>query len=180
MQSGFYVRGDFGGSWAHVAIKPNLESDIDNFIFGGGVGYRVNRNFRMDATAEYGGGYNMQRKHLPKLSTGHYNRYSFQPITVMGNAYVEVPVTAVLSPYLGMGAGYSVFSHETQNFKGPHPLEAQMKTDGGFTWAAMAGVGISVTEQFGFDLGYRYRQILVEGPWDFNDHSLRAGLRYTF
>lgn len=150
-ETGWYLRGDIGWSF--------LDSDIgrknDNaFTGGGGVGYRFSNNFRGDVTADYSGNYNVGGNKLDAW-------------TLLGNAYVDIPISDTVVPYLGAGAGYGWYD-------GTHGY-----SEDGFTVAAMAGVGFKVSENMTLDVGYRFRDGFIDGP-NFYDHSVRAGLRVGF
>lgn len=86
--------------------------------------------------------------------------------TVMGNGYLDFAFGSWLKPYVGAGIGWGDVDQPGGN-------------DDGLALAAYAGLTFDLAPQTELDVGYRYRTIGVSGP-DFDDHSLRAGLRYNF
>lgn len=96
--------------------------------------------------------------------TGDYG--SSSAWTVMGNGYVDFAFGQWLKPYLGAGIGWGDVSR-------PGP------DDDGLALAGYAGLTFDLAPQTELDLGYRYRSIAISGP-DFDDHAIRAGLRYNF
>jgi opacity protein-like surface antigen len=43
----------------------------------------------------------------------------------------------------------------------------------------MAGASVDLSESIAVDLGYRYRQLMIDGE-DPTDHSALAGIRFKF
>ncbi len=150
--SGWYLRGDLGWSWTDMG--GHLEND-DDFTAGGGVGYRFNDMFRADITGDYSGKYDM--------GPGKYDAW-----TLLGNGYVDIPWGSTVTPYVGAGLGWGWLN-------GSNGLD----DDDGFTFALMGGVAFNITERVALDVGYRYRNTSIDGP-NFQDHSARAGLRFSF
>lgn len=133
----------------------DIDGGDDAFTGGGGVGYRFNRMFRADVTGDYSGSYD--------IDPGKFDAW-----TVLGNAYVDIPWGDTITPYVGAGAGWGWID-------GSDGLES----DNGFTFALMGGVAFDITERTAIDVGYRYRNTSIDGP-NFEDHSARIGLRFTF
>ncbi len=148
---GWYLRGDAGWSFLDWDGGKN-----DNaFTGGGGFGYKWNEWFRSDIRADYSGTYGVQRRH--DMST----------VSVLGNTYVDFPLTPWFKPYIGGGIGYGwVF-------------DSPRGDENGFTWALMGGATFDVTPNVAIDVGYRFRDFLIKGP-NVYDHSVTAGLRYMF
>ncbi|MGF7162209.1 opacity protein-like surface antigen [Rhodoligotrophos appendicifer] len=147
---GFYLRGDIG--WSFMDTKF-LEND-DNLTVGVGVGYNFTEIFRADLTGDYSGSYDIG---LPD---------DMNVWTVLGNAYVGVPIIEEVTPYVGLGVGWGW-------------LDAGSAEDDGFALALHAGFSFAVLDNLDLDIGYRFRDIMVTGA-DFKDHSLRAGFRIGF
>jgi len=148
---GWYLRGDAGWSF----LDWNGPKNDNAFTGGGGVGYKWNDWFRSDIRADYAGTY----------SQGGGDDMS--TVTLLGNGYVDFPLTPLFKPYVGAGAGYGWV------------MDRPGGDESGFTFALMGGVTFDVSQQFAIDVGYRFRDIMIKGP-DVKDHSVLAGLRYMF
>ncbi|WP_342640851.1 outer membrane protein [Rhodoligotrophos ferricapiens] len=150
--SGWYLRGDLGWSFLDSEIGRKNDSA---FTVGAGVGYRFSNTFRGDVTVDYSGIYDV----------GYHNK--IDAWTVLANGYVDIPLNDMVVPYLGAGLGYGWID-------GKHGYSEE-----GVTAAAMAGIGFQVSQNTMIDVGYRFRDAFIDGS-NFFDHSLRAGLRYSF
>jgi len=146
---GFYLKGQIGWTFMDTGFRKN----DDGLNAGIGVGYYLNDIFRVDLTGDYSGSYDIGLEN-------NLNVWS-----VLGNAYVSVPVLEVVSPFVGLGIGWGW-------------LDTKGGRDG-FTVAGYAGVSFAVTDRMAFDVSYRFRDIMVKGP-DYADHSILAGFRVGF
>lgn len=146
----WYVRGDVG-----LGIFDGQGSD-EAFTGGIGIGYRWSDLLRTDVTVDYTGEYD--------LSGG----VDAEAYTVLANAYVDFNLgPAWFKPYIGAGIGYG-----DVEFSG-------RSDDDGFAYAGYAGLSFDVSPRTELDVGYRYRSISIGGP-DFEDHAIRAGVRWGF
>ena len=149
---GLYLRGDAGWSF----LNWSGGSDDSALLLGGGVGYRVNDNFRTDLTVDWAGRYDVAPG--AKLST----------TTVLGNMYFDWANSSAFTPYVGAGLGYG-----WANGSGP------TVDDSGLAMGLAAGVAVDLTNNVAVDAGYRFRDISVSGP-DTKEHQATIGLRYSF
>ncbi|MGI9413985.1 MAG: outer membrane protein [Hyphomicrobiales bacterium] len=155
--SGWYIRGDLGGALSGAKQQPGSEWA---FALGAGIGYRVNETVRVDVTFDgafdydFGGAFG-----------NNVNAYS-----VMGNIYIDLPLSPFIQPYIGGGIGWGEVDGGAFN------------TDDGVAAAAMAGLNFDVSSNTAIDVGYKFRYIGIDaGPVDYwIDHSFRAGVRYSF
>ncbi len=150
---GLYLRADAGWSW----LDWNGGDNDNNFVAGGGIGYRFTDNFRTDITADWSGDY----KVVPggEIST----------TTVLGNLYFDWANDSMFTPYIGVGAGYGWV-----NASG-----GGLDDDSGLALGASAGVAVNLTNNLAIDAGYRFRDIMVSGP-DTKEHQALVGLRFSF
>lgn len=146
--SGFYLKGQVGWTFMDTSLPVN----DDAFSAGLGIGYTLNNMFRVDLTGDYSGAYDI----------GLANNLNVW--TLLGNAYVSVPIFESLSPFVGLGLGWGWVDSGGGD---------------GLTLAAHAGITFAVTERLNFDLSYRFRDIMIKGP-DFMDHAVLAGFRVGF
>ncbi|HKQ95612.1 MAG TPA: porin family protein [Aestuariivirgaceae bacterium] len=145
-----YVRGDIGWSWL------DMDGDDDEALtVGVGLGYMWNEILRTDVRLDWSGEYDIGADNVDAM-------------TVLANAYIDIPINiAFLSPYVGAGAGYGWVDGTAAG------------DDSGFTYALMAGATFDLTESMAIDIGYRFRDISIDGP-DFTDHSATAGILFKF
>lgn len=96
---------------------------------------------------------------------------------LMANGYVDLHVSRYVRPFLGLGAGTTFYSVESKT--------AHNKSTGtNFTWNASAGVGIRLTRNLTFDIGYRYVDMgdvdIGQQNLHFNSQEMFAGIRFLF
>jgi opacity protein-like surface antigen len=207
---GWYIRGDVGYRWSDFRGADYIlygapgqlgrfdKGDLDgSFTAGGGVGYQIDKHFRVDLTGDYvfksdftGSTSGFCGTGLPCTSV---DRSSYKALLLLANAYVDLGTWHGITPYVGAGIG------------GAHVKWADLINDdddgtfrheGGkgwrFAYAAMAGASYCLTDKALLDVGYRYSHIeggrmfgysTNAGPgYDkgMNAHEVRAGLRYQF
>jgi len=187
----WYLRGDIGygfNSDPEFDTLPTgadfiLEDADENVSFGGGIGYRIWRGFRMDATLDY----RLNAEYFAQLDSGSapLNQFTGDLDSLVGliNFYYDFDMGHRITPYVGAGVG---FAHHW--FDGDDTDDS----DTNFAWAIMAGVDIDLQDRWKLDIGYRY---LDMGDGSFDDkktpgrsfeiddiesHEIRVGLRYSF
>lgn len=148
---GFYLRGDMGWSWL-----TRDDGGDSAFTLGGGAGYQYNENLRGDLRIDWAGNYDARR-----------NDDAIGVTTVLGNVYFDIPNETMITPYLGAGAGY-----------GWKSVDGGKDRDG-FAVALMAGASVDVMENVSLDVGYRFREVMIDGG-DPVEHQLLTGLRFKF
>lgn len=153
---GWYVRGDLGVALSDADNQPDTE---DAFALGGGLGYRFNEMFRIDATFDGAFDYDF----------GGAFGNNIDAYSVMGNVYFDLPLSWIVQPYIGGGIGWG-------------EVDGGSFDDDGVAFAGMAGVTYDLSSNMAIDLGYKFRYIDVNaGPVDYwTDHSFRGGLRFSF
>jgi opacity protein-like surface antigen len=222
---GWYLRGDVGvgatsiGGLTTTLSKGNLATDVpnyrydqkaidDQFFAGGGVGYQFGSYFHGDITAEYRGGgkITFQDSYGENCNVGGcrgINAYqgNLSSVVVMANGYVDLGTWYGVTPFIGGGVGTAF--HQLSGFNDRGYGEAQYgygiakdKTTNTFAWAAMAGLGYSVTPNLKLELGYRYLNLghVASNPVncfntsdcvgafykvkDVTSHDVRIGMRW--
>jgi opacity protein-like surface antigen len=149
--TGFYVRGDAGWSFLDWAGGDNGSAPL----FGAGLGYRFTDNLRADVRGDWAGNYSVAPGSDMSISS------------VLGNLYFDWPTGTAFTPYVGAGLGYGYAS-----------IDNAPNRDG-LTYGLMAGVGIDLTQNVALDVGYRFREILANGPDPFVN-EVTAGVRFSF
>jgi opacity protein-like surface antigen len=152
--SGFYLRGDAGWSW----LNSNALND-GSIIVGGGIGYQWGSMFRTDVRVD------------ESVTDSGWNRGSPGLLTATFNGYVDFPMDSVIKPYIGAGIGYGVAG-------------SKFDQEHGAVTALMAGVTFDFNRYVALDVGYRFLNMATDGGiFDtkaVNDHSVTAGVRFTF
>jgi opacity protein-like surface antigen len=149
--TGFYLRGDAGASFLNWSGGSNDTS----WVAGAGVGYQFNDNFRADLTGDWSGDYSIAPG--AKLNTQ----------VVLGNVYFDWKNDSMFTPYVGGGLGYGWASGVGFN------------DDKGFAAGLAAGVSVDMTNNLALDVGYRFRDIMINGT-DPKEHQVTAGIRFKF
>ena len=124
------------------------EDNGSTFVLGGGLGYKFNDHLRTDARIDYAG-------------IGNSN-HDFG--SVLGNVYFDIPTSTVFTPYVGAGLGYGWSDDHGDN-------------ESGVTYALMAGMEVTLTDNISADIGYRFRQIINSDTYT---NEALVGLRYSF
>lgn len=147
---GFYVRGDAGWSF----LEWDEGEDGGAMTGGLGIGYQWNDFLRADARADWSGPYD----------TGSVD---LEATTLTGNAYIDVPLTSNLTPYVGAGLGWGWVESDDGG------------DDSGLAYSLMLGSAFTITPGIELDAGYRYRGISIDDE-DTTDHSVTGGIRFKF
>ncbi len=150
--TGFYLRGDIGGSY----LTSPGPANVGAFTGGGGIGYQFNDNFRADVTGDWTSNYSVAPG--ATLST----------TAVMGNVYYDWKNDSPITPYVGVGAGYGWVNRAGFGVN-----------DSGIALGATVGASLDMTSNLALDVGYHFRDTMITGD-DAIEHSLTAGLRFKF
>jgi opacity protein-like surface antigen len=175
VQAQLYWRADLGYSWSRNAdIKdknfpldqgicgnaactvPGTLKDVgDSAILGGGVGWRINPNVRVDGTLAYRGWYDLNENDAANTKyTADVKSWN-----LMANAYYDFAL-AWGKPYVGAGIGWA--RNKVDSIKATNPvvpgvtITAPGGSKSGFAWALMAGVGVPLNPTMTLDVGVRY------------------------
>jgi opacity protein-like surface antigen len=149
---GLYLRADAGASF----LEWSGGDDDVGGVFGGGIGYRYNDNFRTDLTVDWAGKYDV----APGAS--------MSTLTVLGNLYYDFANDTAFTPYIGAGAGVGFVSNT--------PLAGD---EVGLAVNLTAGVAVDLTDNLALDVSYRFRDTFIkyDNPLE---HQITAGLRFSF
>lgn len=177
---GWYLRGDVGvgiasinnlrssfdSGFTVVGDEFNSKSIGDSTTLGMGVGYQFNKWFRADITGEYrtGAGYHSIESAVFQCGgigvVRCHDNYTGQvsSAVALANGYVDLGTWYGLTPFVGAGVGFSenFFKGLTDQGEVGGFGFAPDHTSTSFAWAAMAGVGYSITPNLKLELGYRY------------------------
>jgi opacity protein-like surface antigen len=213
---GWYLRGDIGYSNQEVDELYNVLYDEYDSVesvhkeftgapfIGGGIGYKVNNWFRVDATGEYRSKSEFNGADIadfagtlsPNVYTAKKSEY-----VALANAYIDLGSWHGISPFIGAGIGaanvnISAFTDTGVTFDSV--AFGDEHDEWNLAWAVYAGLGFDVTDNFTMELAYRYLDMgdgasgnLVaydgtdnfDNPMEFNDitsHDVKLGFRYKF
>lgn len=84
----------------------------------------------------------------------------------MMNLYYDIPTGTIVTPFVQAGAGISHIKLK----------EDSSKSKNKFSWGVGGGVGIDITKNWAFDVGYRY----VDVGESVTSNEFYAGVRYAF
>lgn len=148
-QSPFYVRGDVG--WSML----NWNGPDDSAVTAGvGLGYMWNEVLRSDVRLDWSGNYDIGTQNA-------------DTVTLLGNAYIDIPLNLSITPYVGAGAGYGWMNNGLNG------------DDSGFTYSLMAGATFDLSNSMALDAQFRYRDLMIGGP-NATDESVTAGILFRF
>lgn len=206
---GWYIRGDADYHWSKTkGIQyttygaPGGYNEFDSYklrgapSFGLGVGYQINKNFRVDVTGDYWFKANFRGSTTgtgcgptPCTST---EVSKFSALLLLANAYADLGTYNGITPYIGAGIGGAQV--KWGDFSDPNTTEFNPgHSSWRFAYALMAGASYCLTEKWKVDAGYRFSHIEGGRAFDYystsagpgydkgiNTHEVRGGLRYSF
>ena len=146
-RSGLYYGGQGGVSLLHMS--PDIGFKTLGFDLDGFMGYQFNPNFRADISVDWlRNGYKYPNEDPSRvLSTYMDQTY------VLYNGYYDFSVAKGLTPYLGLGVGYS-HTFISGSLVGVHVVDTLGTNGFGFT--ATAGINsVLIPDVFVFGMGYR-------------------------
>jgi len=183
--SGWYVRGDAGWRTSKIGSVespvPTTTHAIDKVAsVGGGFGYKY-QFVRADVTLDYG-----MRGRISAGTGANPTSYNgkIDSLTTLGNVYLDLGSWAGLTPYVGVGGGFSRLNLTEFNGQAV-PAQDTWR----FSWAWMIGASYQFTSHFAIDVGYRFLKLgdAVSGPdaagskvsfKDVTAQEIRIGFRY--
>jgi opacity protein-like surface antigen len=190
--SGWYLRGDVGyrynpdpGAFTLTGVQPTNVRLDDAYMIGGGVGYKA-RWFRADLTVDYGTGANF----YANGAIADDYRAKLDSVAIMLNGYLDLGTWYGFTPYVGAGIGGALLQiTEFSQLSAVNTFDTPRGSKWNFAWAAMAGFGYNISQNFLLDIGYRYISLgeVQSEPTSLSNrltvdgvaaHELRVGFRY--
>lgn len=185
---GFYLRGTLG-----LSFSPEDEIDY-SVLYGLGLGYRVNSNFRTDLTIERRDRFVVEGGQA-FAGVGTFDS-KVENTAYMLNVYYDferLPIVQLpggFKPFVGVGVGISRIEVNDQDVLvgGTRTARFTGKDDNQFAWQLMAGVAYNLNANTAFEIFYRYADL---GDVELNSafgqvsnelktHEVLASLRYHF
>jgi opacity protein-like surface antigen len=185
--SGPYLRIDVGYGFPMDSDGSQAAGNLSNgsmdnaALFGGGIGYRINENFRSDVTISYQADADVSAT----TAAGNTTSTEVNGLSLMLNGYWDIAKLDMFTPYIGAGLGYARLSTPAQTTTGGIANEGGETSDN-FAWAMMLGGSYELNSEAAFDVGYRFinmgefKQTTSTVYNDLMVHEARAGFRYSF
>ncbi len=171
---GWYGRADAGysiGGSADVEAAPSQMELDGNWTQGVGLGYAFDSGLRFEGEISHR--FNQITPEAGLVTDGDFHAWAG-----MFNGFFDFNRGGDVEPYIGVGVG-TARVNGTAN--GPFAFN---DTDTGLALQGMIGLGFSLSEQLGLDVGYRYftsRGLeLGTRDVDYSNQSVGVGLRYQF
>ena len=205
---GWYIRGDI--DYHQIKLRDTIfavsggtstfatAALSNSWSLGGGIGYNVSKNFRVDLTADYWLKSNFRGSTTgtcgtPPVACNSTDTSTLGALVVLANAYADLGTYKGITPYVGAGVGvahinWSDLANDDGTAVTIHGGQRSMRG----AVALMAGASYCINDKLELDAGYRFTRIgggamfgfaNNAGPgYDtgFNVHEARAGLRYSF
>ncbi len=198
--SKLYLRGEggyvFGGSAdvddpLFLGLDPDQNSDsgilVDfdtGFLFGGGVGYQILENWRVEIGADFESRDLDATESLLLLDSGNVD-----VLAVMASFYRDFSLTigdVKIKPFVGGGIGVARVTLDDLTPAFPNGSVPD-ETETNFAWTGTAGTAYEVTERLAIEFRYRYLDagdFLIDTTFEqadgaYRSHALLVGLRYA-
>jgi opacity protein-like surface antigen len=160
-----------GANWVDTPIRLGELDFKTGYLIGTSFGYKWHLGLEVEAEVIYrrNGLDHYHFKHGHFDADGHLRKWSY-----MANVKYYLPLYWYLSPYFGLGAGYA-----HQKLVINHIDDAKShasRTKDGFAWQVLGGMTCYLCNHLDLDLKYQYLQLRGST----HDHSLSAGLKYSF
>jgi opacity protein-like surface antigen len=191
--SGWYLRGDIGGSWARttgIAVGPAVIDGTgrtaDSSV-NAGIGFGIkSRWLRTDVTLDH----TFAARFSGSVFAADDLSAKVGVTSALINGYIDLGTWYGLTPYVGAGVGaafarVSDFQRPLVPFAG-----ASTHTQTNFAYALMGGVAWAVSPNLQLDIGYRYLNIgdvktASDALGDLtirnvSAHQVRVGVRWGF
>ncbi len=188
-----YIEGKGGGSWAtmkSLSAKPLSGTDVTvnhksqestRWMYGGAIGYQFgNTAIPVRIETEY-----LRRdKYEYDSSTLFVGRTesirsSIVNQTVLGNLFVDIPLTDNFMVFIGGGMGVA-FNRTHTNFVSAGTTTTDSTDRVAYSWMGSAGMGFQATDWLALNLSYRYSDLgdvrwsVGESSFQMNSGSFRA------
>jgi len=157
-----YLSGNAGGSFAKgdsdgynfLGSFNNNGHDRDETAFGGGalgVGWRASDavGVRVELEGEAARGYDFATKSINGTLDYETN---VQTWNLMGNIWLDFPITEMFSVFTGGGLGIGVTDIDTTDFQ----VGGNSRDDTTFAWQVGGGFTVDLTDWLALDTSYRY------------------------
>lgn len=163
-------------AWAAAGIS-NVEASFDNgFGLSLAAGSTITDVIRAEAEFSY------RKNDLDSLSASYLGTSITVPVdgkaesmTLMGNVLADIKTNSIVTPFVGLGIGYSRADVE---------LDGESEDDMVFAYQLILGTGFKVSDAVNIDVSYRYFAT-TDPDFDgteveYGTHNFMAGVRVNF
>ena len=176
-----------------AGLFPNRGIDHDQDAFGGGalgIGWKASDvvGVRVEFEGEGGRGYDFTTLSciFPQCPYPYFYETNVQSYNLMGNIWLDFPLTDVLSVFAGGGLGAAVTDIDTSD----GTVSGRSHDDTTFAWQVGGGVSVNLTDWLALDTSYRYLDLgqpdlnFFNGNGDYEldltSHEVVLGVRFNF
>jgi opacity protein-like surface antigen len=177
--------GWYAGLFAGVAWPEDWDlNEVDRiemdtgFALGGVVGTQVRENVRVELEVS-----NWSADGACTVGKCGISAVDMDALSVLGNAWLDIPVDASITPYVGAGLGITWVALSGDGVE---------DTGSGFAWQLGAGFRSNISTNVVLDVGYRFKSAamdqddynglagLANADFDAQAHVLQAGVNFRF
>ena len=173
-----YLSGNIGFGIRPDAKAIGLSGKFDNdpaIVLNGAIGIELLKHFRLEAEAGF-------HSNSAERTTTAFPDYGFSMVSLMANAYFDIPTGLPLRPYVGAGIGFGIAGASEDFFD---------STDSDLVGAAqlMVGLGYDISPKATLTIGYRYFNtsdpdfVLAPAGFfetEYTSHDILFGARFRF
>lgn len=182
--NGIYL-GVRGGVVDHKYSKSSSLSmnnlDKNKLMLSGAVGYRYDY---WRSELEYVWRDRNKWSGSTSQGEGGGSSLSFKSYSFMWNNYIDFAPYYWLSPYAGVGVGFTKTKFNSMTYNGFGTVRDDThwnnNTPTKFTWSVGGGLTVKVTNRFNVDAGYRYYDMGKNHKMRVKAHEIYGGIRYVF
>ncbi len=173
-----YLSGNFGFGVRPDAKATGLSGKFDNnlaVVLNGAFGIELAEYFRLEAEAGF-------HTNAADRTTTTFPEYGFSVLSLMGNAFFDIPTGLPLRPYVGAGVGFGIARASEDIFD-----SSDSDLVGAFQ--LMAGLGYDISPKATLTIGYRYFTttdpdfVLAPSQFfetEYTSHDILFGARFRF
>jgi opacity protein-like surface antigen len=189
--AGYYVRASLGYAWTqkpkaycsqaedYSKVMTARDVHVGNAIpVGLGFGYVWDSNWRSDFEFTYRGDIAYRLKDdVTGAASGKLKNY-----TAMVNVYYDFDMDSVVTPYAGLGLGYSLNKTDKATWSLPSTANTTegSKSVHTFAWSATLGGKYDIDSKFSVDLAYRYADLgKFRNNGAYSDGTTGASIRFN-
>ena len=156
------------GGLAKVKAEPDYFEEVkdDQFIAGVAIGMKEH-DFRGEIDVTY--------RHGDELDS--------QNVSIMANAYYDIPLNEKIKPFINAGLGVSITkaSVDYYYYNGYYSYSySEDKTEFDLAWNIGAGLSIQADENVNLDLAFRHVDLGTFYDTDINSNEFLLGIRIGF
>lgn len=178
-QMGYNALEDLDLDYSFNGLSLSGDMEFDGGLFtSGAFGYDFGQ-VRLDAEIGYSAN-DGDKLSFDLLGEAGLDDTEITNTTIMANAYYDIDTNTSMTPYVGVGVGYSSLDLDTEGFSGDDDVLA---------YQLNIGLDIAVNQMLCLDVGYRYfatedatftleSQEVLEA--EYSSHIVMGGVRLNF